>query len=230
MFHAGSRSIPALCAFLLREGATMFEPVSIILSGLGIMQNAGSGKVQKQMAETLEHIRDILKRQSTSKDFLLSLVPEPLWLTWRDAIKSHTIVLVTGCHEYSEIFDRPTAYSLKFAIDQFGQFYNRMPLHAMVMGDIWFYREASLSQRPFVLSIGGAHINDVSKEIISQGSVIHSGSKWAIEKDNERYAIYGDDPADTLTAMKAFAEHELMPYLNLVCESVVEKTDKRQIE
>jgi hypothetical protein len=85
----------------------------------------------------------------------------------------------------------------------------------MVIGDIWFYREASLSQRPFVLSIGGAHINDVSKEIITRGSVIHSGSKWAIVKNNERYAIYGDDPADTLSAMKAFAKHELMSYLNL---------------
>src|ERR1044072_3654639 len=192
----------------------MFEPLSIILSGLGLMQNASSGKAQKQMAETLEHIRDILKGQSASKDSLLSFVPEPLWLTWRDAIKSHTIILVTGCHEYCEIFDRPTAYSLKFAIDQFGQSYNRMPLHSMVIGDIWFYREVGLSQRPLVLSIGGASINDVSKEICSRGSVIHSDGKWAIAKDNERYAIYGDDPLDTLSAMRAFAEHELMAYLN----------------
>ncbi|MDQ3816426.1 MAG: hypothetical protein M3362_01895 [Acidobacteriota bacterium] len=193
----------------------MLEPLSIILSGLGLMQNAGSSKVQKQMAETLEHIRDILKGQSASKDSLPSFVPEPLWLTWRDAIKSHTITLVTGCHENCEIFDRPTAYSLKFAIDQFGQSYNRMPLHSMVIGDIWFYREPGLSHRQLVLSVGGPSINDVSKEICSRGSVIHSGGKWAIAKDNKRYAIYGDDPVDTLSAMRAFAEHELMPYLNL---------------
>jgi hypothetical protein len=192
----------------------MFEPLSIILSGLGIMQNAGSGKAQKQMVETLEHIRDILNRQSTSTASVPSFVPEPLWRAWRDAIKNHTIILVTGCHEPSEIFDRPTAYSLKFAIDQLGQYHNRMPLHAMVVGDIWFYREASLSKRPLVLSIGGAQVNDVSGEIISRGSIMHNGNRWAIAKSSERYAIYGDDPLDTQAAMKAFAEHELMSYLN----------------
>jgi flagellar motor protein MotB len=59
----------------------MFEPFSIILSGLGLMQNTGSSKVQKQMVGILEQIRDILKNQPTSKASLLSLVPEPLWLT-----------------------------------------------------------------------------------------------------------------------------------------------------
>lgn len=113
----------------------MFDAISVILSGFGLVQNSGSGRVQKQMAETLESIRDILKRQSLSDELSLSSVPQPLWLAWRDALQKHTVILVAGCHEYSEIFDRPTAYALKFAIDRFGDAYNQAPLHAIVMGD-----------------------------------------------------------------------------------------------
>jgi hypothetical protein len=194
----------------------MFEAISVILSGISLLQNTGSGKVQQQMAETLNNIKDILNRQSAASDSLLSFVPQPLWLSWEEALKSHTIILVTGCHEFSEIFDRPTAYALKFAIDQFGQFYNQVPLCAMVMSDIWFYRDdhAGFSQRPFVLSIGGPAINTVSSEIVSQGNIIHRGSNWTIAKRADWYAIYGNDPADTLASMKAFAERELTNYLN----------------
>jgi hypothetical protein len=194
----------------------MLDAISVILSGFGLVQNAGSSKVQRQMAETLENIRDTLKRQSTSSDISLSSVPQPLWLAWRNALQSHTILLTTGCHEFSEIFDRPTAYALKFAIDQFGQFYNRTPLYTMVMGDYWFYRDNNFSERPFVLSVGGPRINTVTERIVAKGKVVHRGNKWTIAKRNQRYAIYGDDPADTLTAMKAFAEHELVNYLNSV--------------
>lgn len=56
----------------------------------------------------------------------------------------------------------------------------------------------------------------MSERIVAQGKVVHRGNKWTIAKRNQRYAIYGDDPADTLTAMKAFAEHELVKYLNSV--------------
>ena len=194
----------------------MFDAISVILGGFGLVQNAGSGKVQKQMAETLDSIRDILKRQSSSSDLSLSSVPQPLWLAWRNALQKHTIILVTGCHEFSEIFDRPTAYALKFAIDQFGQFYNQPPIHAMVMGDIWFHRDSSFSQRPFVLSVGGPRINSVSEHIVSSGRFIHRGHKWSIAQKENRYAIYGDDPADTLSAMKAFAENEMVNYLKRI--------------
>ena len=198
----------------------MFDAISVILGGFGLVQNAGSGKVQRQMAETLEDIRNTLKRQSASSDWTLSSVPQPLWLAWRDALQSHTILLTTGCHEFSEIFDRPTAYALKFALDQFGEFYKRTPLYTVVMGDYWFYRDSNFSERPFVLSIGGPRINTVSERIVAKGKVVHRGNKWTIAKRNQRYAIYGDDPADTLTAMKAFAEHELVNYLNSVWGAV----------
>jgi hypothetical protein len=194
----------------------MFDAISVVLGGIGLVQNAGSGKAQRQMAETLENIRDILKRQSTSTDLSLSSVPQPLWLAWRDALQRHTIILTTGCHQFSEIFDRPTAYALKFAIDQFGQSYNQAPLYTMVMGDHWFYRDDDFSQRPFVLSVGGPRINTVTERIVAKGKVVHRGNKWTIAKRDQRYAIYGDDPADTLTAMKAFAEHELVNYLDSV--------------
>ena len=192
----------------------MFDAISVMLNGFGLVQNAASGKVQKRMAETLEQIRDMLKRQSASSDLSIPSVPQPLWLAWRNALHPHTILLTTGSHEFCEIFDRPTAYALKFAIDQFGQFYNRTPLYSMVMGDYWFYQDSNLSERPFVLSVGGPRINAVTDHIVAEGEVVHTGNRWTIAKRNQRYAIYGDDPADTLTAMKAFAEHELVNYLN----------------
>jgi hypothetical protein len=82
------------------------------------------------------------------------------------------------------------------------------------MGDHWFYRDGNFSERPFVLSVGGPGINTVTERIVTKGDVVHKGEKWTIAKRNQRYAIYGDDPADTLTAMKAFAQHELVNYLN----------------
>src|SRR3712207_1457140 len=118
----------------------MWEAISVVVSGIGLVQNASSDKMQKQMAETLEHIRDLLKRQVKDGDLSPSQVPLLMWYNWHNPIQSHTIILVTGCHEFSEIFDRPTAYALKFAIDQFGDSVRRKPLHAMVIGDIWFSR------------------------------------------------------------------------------------------
>jgi len=190
--------------------------VSIVLSGLGLVQNAGSDKVQQEMVKSLESIRDILEKQASGADPSRLFVPDPLWLTWYNALQSDTIILVTGCHEFSEIFDRSAAYALKFAIDQFGAPFNHQPIHAMVMGDIWFHRDTKFTTRPFVVSVGGPNVNTVTHSITSKGNIIHRGNKWKITRDNKRYAVYGDDPVDTLYAMKAFAERELLKYLSSV--------------
>jgi hypothetical protein len=194
----------------------MFDAISVLLSGIGLVQSAGSEKVQKQMVETLESIRSMLNRQVVARDRSQNFVPDNLWLTWQDTLQSHSIVLVTGCHELSEIFDRPTAYALKFAIDQCGEVFQKVPLHAFVMGDIWFQQDPKFTARPFVLSIGGPKMNMVSAEIVAHGSTVHSGKTWSIVQQGNRFALYGQDPVDTLGAMQAFADLELMKYLNRI--------------
>lgn len=57
--------------------SSMFDAISVLLSGFGLVQNAASGSVQRQMLETLENIRDLLMRQSASSDLSISSVPQP---------------------------------------------------------------------------------------------------------------------------------------------------------
>src|SRR6266581_643940 len=118
----------------------------------------------------------------------------------------------------AEVFDRPTAYSLKFAIDQFGEAYRLKPVYAVVMGDYWFYRDGTNHDRRRVLSIGGPKVNNLTSEILTSGEVIRSERSWVIARSNRRYVIYGDDPSDTLAAMKVFAEQELLKYLQWAWE------------
>ncbi len=196
----------------------MFEAISIVLGGLGLIQNAGSGKYQEQIADTLGEIKKILEKQekSNSNESSIGFVPESLWLTWKHVVQKHTVVLVTGCHEFSEAFDRPVAYSLKLAIDQFGESVGMQPLNSLVISDYWVNREHKFSKWENIIAIGGPAINTTCASIIQQGTLLTSAEKFWIYRSGSRFAVYGHDPIDTLYAMRAFAEQFLMKYLKSV--------------
>ena len=185
---------------------------SFVLEAISILQNLSGGRAQGRMAEDLRTMREIMERQFGVADPAYLLAPQELWsLPYRE-LPQQAIVFVTGCHLYSEMFDRPIAYGLKLALDR-ARGAHETP-SSVVMSDIWLNREPSLGSDRVVLSIGGPRINMITGQIIQKGAVVRRGTRWQIVRDGRRYAIFGDDPADTLQASQQFVRHELTEALS----------------
>src|SRR5262249_37153294 len=97
----------------------------------------GDGSSLLSVAQELEAALTECKRQ---RDRLHEIVPE-------------TIVIVTGCDKLPELFDRPSAYELKAAIDRIGSTANQLFLRSVVLGDIWFFDRSGIDGHPNVISI-----------------------------------------------------------------------------
>jgi hypothetical protein len=196
------------------NGPFIVDVISMLLNGVGLLRSASSAKSEAKMVALLEEIRTLLAvpEDSSENSAIDMFLARHLWERWSDVLRRDTIMLVTGCHELPETFDRPIAYAIKFAIDHIGQDRRHQPLHSLVMGDRWF-RE-NFADWPLAISLGGPVINNLTGDIMSRAAVLHRGDRWTIAKVDRRYAVFGNDPKDTLEAMNVFSERELVGYLN----------------
>lgn len=129
-----------------------------------------------------------------------------------------TIVIVTGCDVWPELFDRPSAYELKAAIDDLGRSARRAFLRSIVMGDIFFLRHGEIQGHPNVVSIGSPGVNVLTKTITDQGKVEAAGAnkRWQIMSHDRRWALFGNRAEDTHDAVVRFKDRLLPAYLRSV--------------
>ena len=137
---------------------------------------------------------------------------------WLHQIIRDTIVIVTGCDAMPELFDRPSAYELKTAIDYIGNSINRSFLRSTVMGDIWFSDHSKIEGHPHVISIGSPGINALTARIERQAQLVRKSldGRWQIKQDGQRWALFGDRAEDTYDAVCSFRDRDLPGYLREV--------------
>jgi hypothetical protein len=129
-----------------------------------------------------------------------------------------TIVIVTGCDIWPELFDRQSAYELKAAIDDFDRSGRRTFLRSIVMGDIFFKERSNIQGHPHVVSIGSPGVNALTKTITDQGKVVPAGAnkRWEMMSHDRRWALFGDRAEDTHDAVVWFKDRLLPAYLRNV--------------
>jgi hypothetical protein len=129
-----------------------------------------------------------------------------------------TIVIVTGCDVWPELFDRQSAYELKAAIDDFGRSARRAFLRSIVMGDIFFLRHGVIQGHPNVVSIGSPGVNALTQTITDQGEEKAAGAnkRWKIMSLDRRWALFGNRAEDTYDAVVWFKDRLLPAYLRSV--------------
>jgi len=136
---------------------------------------------------------------------------------WIHEIAPDTIIIVTGCHNVPETFDRPSAYELKAAIDDVMKSAKRTFLHAIVMGDLWFFtKESNIQNHRNVISIGSSAVNSLTGIIESKsGKPVQqdANGRWQILRDGNRWALFGDRAEDTYDALSRFKDRDLPGFL-----------------
>lgn len=137
---------------------------------------------------------------------------------WRHDIDSLTVVIVTGCHHFAEIYDRPTAYDLKEEIDRLERSFGKTFLGSVVMGDIWFQQQSGIADHPNVISLGSPAINNLTHAIVDKAKTIRTGpdEKWRIERNSNRWALFGIRGEDTRAAVASFKQNDLVPFLRAI--------------
>jgi hypothetical protein len=125
------------------------------------------------------------------------------------------VIIVTGCSFLPELFDRPSAYELKAAIDDMGKAARRVFLRSIVMGDIWFGQYSNIQGHPSIVSIGSPGINGLTKTIADQGKITKAApeERWQIIRDSNRWALFGKRAEDTRDAVIWFKDRLLPAFL-----------------
>jgi hypothetical protein len=134
---------------------------------------------------------------------------------WLHDIVSDTIVIVTGCHHIPEIYDRPSAYELKTFIDYMGRSVSRTFLHSVVMGDIWCIDRSDIPSHRNIISVGSPALNRLTEIIAGSGKPVRQGAdgQWHILRDENRWALFGNQGEDTYNAISSFKDRDLPRYL-----------------
>ena len=133
---------------------------------------------------------------------------------WQSDIDPGTIVVVTGCNQRPELWDRPVAYELQRAINREGEKVLREFLRSVVMGDIWFLERSGYSDHPNIISIGSSGVNPLTQQIIEQGENIHKDQRWRVVRGKRRWALFGDEADDTRAAVRWFQKNCLAGFLD----------------
>jgi TIR domain len=131
-------------------------------------------------------------------------------------IVAGTIVIVTGCDILPELFDRPTAYELKSAIDDIGTSAHLNFLFSTVMGDRWFIEHSHIAGHPNVITIGSSGSNYLTQVIADAGAAtVRSGpsERWQILRHANRWALHGKLAEDTYDAVSSFKDQDLSEFL-----------------
>lgn len=134
-------------------------------------------------------------------------------------IDDRTVIIVTGCHHWVEIFDRPRAVRLMEEITRLGASRKALFLRSVILVDIWFLERSGLHEHPNVISVGGSSINEVTKSMDSDAvDVCRSpeAGRWAIRRRGLKWALYGEEADDTRDAMDKFIASFLEGYLDQV--------------
>lgn len=132
---------------------------------------------------------------------------------WAQEIVRDTILIVTGCYERAEMFDRPCAYELKMSIDHTKV--SKAFLRSVVMGDIWFCDHIDSTGHPNVISIGSPGINHLSRIITERAELVRGSADgpWQIMRYGNRWAVFGHLAEDTYDAINSFRERDLPGFI-----------------
>ena len=136
----------------------------------------------------------------------------------RHDIDERTIIIVTGCHHFAEIYDRPTANDLKEEINRLEPGFGKSFLGSVVMGDIWFQQQSGIGDHTNVVSLGSSGINNLTRTILEQATTIRTGpeEKWKVARNSNKWALFGNRGEDTRAAVASFMQNDLSDYLEEV--------------
>jgi hypothetical protein len=202
VFHAielarneGNRVVPI---YLTRKSISVTRPPLAQLHGINWLEDSS-------VLAIAQKIEDALKASRPQQE------PHP-------GIVADTIIIVTGCHSTPEIFDRPTAYGLQTAIDDFAKSSGRIFLSSVVMGDIWFVRDASTQNHGNVISLGSKDMNGLTGIIAGAAKAVRedTSKRWQILRQENRWALFGDRAEDTYDAVCSFKRNDLPGFLEVV--------------
>lgn len=137
---------------------------------------------------------------------------------WQHDLAPATIVIVTGCHHRPELYDRPSAYELKEAIDSEISSHRKPFLGSVVMGDLWFWQHSGITDWPNLISIGSSGVNSVTAHLVTAGIIVKAGGtgaedSWEVVRVSNRWALFGNRAQDTMTAVEWFKNNCLSAYL-----------------
>lgn len=129
-----------------------------------------------------------------------------------------TVIIITGCSELPEIYDRNFAYGLKEYIDKRRKEKNINYLTSLVMGDWYFDNWSYHKGHPNVISIGSRKVNKISRSIENNPEVekIEYGTdkKWQILRLRNRWCIFGEKAEDTIEAVEFFKKQFIDNFLD----------------
>ena len=134
---------------------------------------------------------------------------------WKYEIDARTVIIVTGCNHLAELLDRPCAYKLKKAIETHAQ--GKAFLTAIVIGDLWYFQHKGYEDHPLLIAIGSGSSNGLTNSIAAGGKEIEASAAedlpWKIDRNGDRWALYGGRAEGTQAATDAFIEFHLGDYL-----------------
>jgi hypothetical protein len=142
---------------------------------------------------------------------------------WLFEITRETIIIVTGCYNLAEIFDRPTAYELDTAIHELGRLNSRKFLRSIVLGDLWFImNHSNVQDHPNVISIGAFSSNGLTRIMAGSAKSVKQAEdgRWQILREGNRWALFGNLAEDTYDAVFWFKNHELLSFVDEVWSHV----------
>jgi serine/threonine protein kinase len=118
-------------------------------------------------------------------------------------IGKDTIIIATGCNVNAELLDRPVAEILRDAIDKRGML--SLNRRAIVIGDLWWLREASLQSQP-TIAIGGPATNFLTQDFAAKGKKLEARGHFQahLAAPYLRVALWGKGSAETRTCVEDF--------------------------
>ena len=144
-----------------------------------------------------------------------------------DFDSTHALLIVVGAHLRAEQADRPLAYRLRRAIEQWLERHEErlnLSLDPIVCSDIWYINQEALQQRP-TISLGGPGVNALTAFFASKlPAAMGRDEKMIIQLDPEfvdlRVCIWGANHDLTVSALDVFLERYVDGYLRAVVTQV----------
>ncbi len=148
---------------------------------------------EQSLASDNEHYLSDLKSLGKNNDYISSL------------LSNGTVLIVTGTHILTELYDRPLAETLKKKI------HKTSSLRAIIISDKYYASEEAMHSLP-VISIGGGEINSLTLEIMNFGTT-RNPIRGVFDADRRinnttQIALWGDSASETKRSVEKFINND----------------------
>lgn len=149
-----------------------------------------------------------------------------------DPEHGHLMFVVVGAHLRAEVGDRPLAYKIVDAIDDWITEHSEalaLDIHPIVCSDIWYINHRELQQRP-TISVGGPGVNALSAYFSQKlEAAFVRDEQMMIQLDPEcvdlRCSVWGMDHEFTVQAVELFIGEYLDRLMRAVATQVEPSAD-----